>query len=173
MIVWKKKTSKSTPHALVSLFHLEPSPIHAMKGYWCVCNRCNGGKVVGKTAWYLHNPRETQTPMKTSLRPGRSSTLSHRDKFPDVGSKPMGNDANRSLGDLEPPGDPDQTSLSEFVSVICLSNRCLLITFRTGYIYGRWGSGTSKPSANDQMSESRPSAFLGSVSGSSPPSFSS
>jgi hypothetical protein len=88
--------------------------------------------VVGKTTWYSHNPRETHIPMKTSLRPGRGSTLSRRDKFPDAESRPMGNVTNRPLGDLEPPGDPDQTSLSDFVSVICLSSRRLLIAFCTG-----------------------------------------
>ena len=73
--------------------------------YWCECSECiqrHGGRVVGKTTWYSHNPEGTQS---------RRSPLPQMNPSRDVESRPVDFDT------VEPPEDPgpldnaDQMSL--------------------------------------------------------------
>src|SRR5882762_4306859 len=87
-----------------------------MKCYWCKCTRCNGGKVVRKSTWYVHNPGWACKGV--SFRPGRSSPSPQRNSPPYTGSRSTDIDMAEPLGDPNPPGNADQTSLSDLVSVV-------------------------------------------------------
>ena len=92
-----------------------------MKSYWCECNRCDGGKVVGKTTWYSHNRSRTRVPRKRSLCPRRSTSPPRESPPLDVESGPTGVDVNESWGDPGSHDAEDQAHPSDFVGVIRLS----------------------------------------------------
>jgi hypothetical protein len=122
-------TSVSTPSVLYGLHKARSSSFHIMKGYWCECIRCDGGKIVGKTTYYSHNPGGARGLGKRPLRSGRSISPK-RSPFPEARSSPVDPDVREPSGDPDPPNITDRLE-SPSVRVIYLSNRYLrqLISF--------------------------------------------
>jgi len=71
-----------------------------MPSYWCECRKCNGGKAVGRSTWFLHKRLERAEPTPYSRSAG-SGTQAHADPL-NVSSHPA-----RHTDVREPSGDID------------------------------------------------------------------
>ena len=70
---------------------------------WCKCNRCDGGRFVAKTTWYMHNPRR----------------VCHRHGTWDVGSNPPADIyLKEPLEDVDVPDDVGWVPRLDLVSLI-------------------------------------------------------
>lgn len=93
---------------------------------WCQCRKCLGycgGRIISKTAWYLHNPQRRRTSGKSSHLAG--SSIPATGKSPPITSPtcPTDIDVKDVHDDAGPSNEAGRAARSDSVGIILQSNQ--------------------------------------------------